>query len=98
MAKSIEDILTLGEIVLKAHANAPPEAWDYMVGGSETETTLRRKDAPTPGETCAAVACGPSAGPAPRWPVFCRRPLGIGARPLLPCEGNPSGQLFFRHT
>ena len=34
--------MTLGEIVLKAHANAPPEAWDYMVGGSETETTLRR--------------------------------------------------------
>ena len=42
MVKSIEDILTLGEIVLQAHANAPPEAWDYMVGGSETETTLRR--------------------------------------------------------
>ena len=42
MVKSIENILTLGEIVLKAHANAPPEAWDYMVGGSETETTLRR--------------------------------------------------------
>ncbi|MAI11021.1 MAG: alpha-hydroxy-acid oxidizing enzyme [Rhodospirillaceae bacterium] len=42
MVKSIENILTLGEIVLQAHANAPPEAWDYMVGGSETETTLRR--------------------------------------------------------
>ena len=42
MAKSIEDILTLGEIVQQAYANASPEAWDYMVGGSETETTLRR--------------------------------------------------------
>ncbi len=42
MAKSIEDILTLGEIVQEAHEKASPEAWDYMVGGSETETTLRR--------------------------------------------------------
>ena len=42
MGKSIEDILTLGEIVQRAHENASPEAWDYMIGGSETETTLRR--------------------------------------------------------
>jgi len=42
LTKSLEEILTLGEIVQRAYANAEPAAWDYLVGGSETETTLRR--------------------------------------------------------
>ena len=37
-----ERFLTLHEIVRAAKANLPPGPWDYLVGGSETETTLRR--------------------------------------------------------
>jgi isopentenyl diphosphate isomerase/L-lactate dehydrogenase-like FMN-dependent dehydrogenase len=33
---------TLHEIVRAARANLAPGPWDYLVGGSETETTLRR--------------------------------------------------------
>src|SRR2546430_10301642 len=32
----------LHEIVKAAQANLPPGPWDYLVGGTETETTLRR--------------------------------------------------------
>src|ERR1700731_2481532 len=32
----------LHELVAKARANLNQNAWDYIVGGTETETTLRR--------------------------------------------------------
>ena len=37
-----ERFQTLHEIVRAARANLAPEAWDYLVGGAETETTLKR--------------------------------------------------------
>jgi isopentenyl diphosphate isomerase/L-lactate dehydrogenase-like FMN-dependent dehydrogenase len=37
-----ERFMTLHEIVRAAKANLAPNPWDYLVGGSETETTLRR--------------------------------------------------------
>lgn len=37
-----ERFLTLHEIVRAAKANLAPGPWDYLVGGTETETTLRR--------------------------------------------------------
>lgn len=42
MTKAIEDIQTLGEIMRAAHDKLPREHWDYLIGGSETETTLLR--------------------------------------------------------
>jgi isopentenyl diphosphate isomerase/L-lactate dehydrogenase-like FMN-dependent dehydrogenase len=36
------EFLTLHEIVAKARANLNQNSWDYIVGGTETETTLRR--------------------------------------------------------
>ncbi|OGL12557.1 MAG: alpha-hydroxy-acid oxidizing enzyme [Candidatus Rokubacteria bacterium RIFCSPLOWO2_02_FULL_73_56] len=37
-----ERFQTLHEIVRAARANLAPGAWDYLVGGAETETTLKR--------------------------------------------------------
>jgi isopentenyl diphosphate isomerase/L-lactate dehydrogenase-like FMN-dependent dehydrogenase len=37
-----EPFLTLQEIVAAARANLPPGPWSYLVGGAETETTVRR--------------------------------------------------------
>ncbi len=37
-----DEFLTLGEIRRAARRNLPPEIWDYVSGGAETETTLRR--------------------------------------------------------
>src|SRR5207245_8862261 len=37
-----ERFLTLHEIVRAAHQTLDPGAWDYLAGGAETETTLRR--------------------------------------------------------
>src|SRR5216683_8027667 len=43
MAFELEDkFQTLHEIVRAARMNLAPGPWDYMVGGAETETTLRR--------------------------------------------------------
>src|SRR5499427_9774889 len=36
------DLLNLHEIVAKARQNLNQNDWDYIVGGAETETTLRR--------------------------------------------------------
>jgi isopentenyl diphosphate isomerase/L-lactate dehydrogenase-like FMN-dependent dehydrogenase len=36
------EFLNLHEIVAKARQNLNQNAWDYIVGGVETETTLRR--------------------------------------------------------
>jgi isopentenyl diphosphate isomerase/L-lactate dehydrogenase-like FMN-dependent dehydrogenase len=43
MGPSLEErFQTLHEVVKVARASLPAEAWDYLVGGTETETTLRR--------------------------------------------------------
>lgn len=43
MASGLEDrFQTLHELVVAARANLPRGAWDYLIGGAETETTLRR--------------------------------------------------------
>jgi isopentenyl diphosphate isomerase/L-lactate dehydrogenase-like FMN-dependent dehydrogenase len=36
------EFLNLHEVVAKARQNLNQNAWDYIVGGVETETTLRR--------------------------------------------------------
>jgi len=42
MVKLVEEIETLGEIMRVAHEKLSREYWDYLIGGSETETTLLR--------------------------------------------------------
>src|ERR1700758_1700914 len=41
-AAAANEFYTLHEIVRKARANLNQNDWDYIVGGTETETTLRR--------------------------------------------------------
>src|ERR1700704_1040911 len=41
-APLVEQFLTLQEIVAAARHNLPPGPWSYLVGGAETETTVRR--------------------------------------------------------
>jgi isopentenyl diphosphate isomerase/L-lactate dehydrogenase-like FMN-dependent dehydrogenase len=41
-AATASEFYTLHEIVRKARANLNQNDWDYIVGGTETETTLRR--------------------------------------------------------
>jgi isopentenyl diphosphate isomerase/L-lactate dehydrogenase-like FMN-dependent dehydrogenase len=41
-APHIEQFLTLQEIVAAARRNLQPGPWSYLVGGAETETTVRR--------------------------------------------------------
>lgn len=42
LAATGSDFQTLHEIVAKARQNVSQNDWDYIVGGAETETTLRR--------------------------------------------------------
>ena len=42
MGTTASDFQNLHELVAKARANLNQNAWDYIVGGTETETTLRR--------------------------------------------------------
>ncbi len=42
MAAGTTEFLNLHEIVAKARANLDQNNWDYIVGGTETESTLRR--------------------------------------------------------
>ncbi|MBL0901602.1 MAG: alpha-hydroxy-acid oxidizing protein [Reyranella sp.] len=43
MASGLEsDFVTLHEIVKAAKIRLNPNIWDYLIGGTETETTLRR--------------------------------------------------------
>jgi glycolate oxidase len=43
MASNLDDrFQTLSEIVKAARQNLAPGPWDYLIGGAETETTLRR--------------------------------------------------------
>jgi isopentenyl diphosphate isomerase/L-lactate dehydrogenase-like FMN-dependent dehydrogenase len=44
-SKSQETFLTLHEIIQKARQKLNHDHWDYIVGGTETETTLRRNRA-----------------------------------------------------
>jgi glycolate oxidase len=37
-----DDFLTLHEFIQAARINLNQNIWDYLVGGTETETTLRR--------------------------------------------------------
>jgi isopentenyl diphosphate isomerase/L-lactate dehydrogenase-like FMN-dependent dehydrogenase len=37
-----QQFLTLQEIVAAARSNLPPGPWSYLIGGAETETTVRR--------------------------------------------------------
>ena len=39
---NVSDLLNLHEIVAKARQNLNQNDWDYIVGGAESETTLRR--------------------------------------------------------
>jgi glycolate oxidase len=41
-APHVEEFLTLQEIVAAARRKLPPGPWSYLVGGAETETTVRR--------------------------------------------------------
>ncbi|HEX4928707.1 MAG TPA: alpha-hydroxy acid oxidase [Burkholderiales bacterium] len=41
-APHLEEFLTLQEIVEAAQRNLPPGPWSYLVGGTETETTVKR--------------------------------------------------------
>ena len=41
-APHTEEFLTLQEIVAAARRNLPPGPWSYLVGGAETETTVKR--------------------------------------------------------
>ena len=42
MSPAADDFLVLHELVKTAHKRLPREVWDYLVGGAETETTLKR--------------------------------------------------------
>ena len=43
MASGLEsEFVTLHEIVKAAKIRLSPNIWDYLIGGTETETTLRR--------------------------------------------------------
>ena len=43
MASGLEsEFATLHEIVKAAKIRLSPNIWDYLIGGTETETTLRR--------------------------------------------------------
>lgn len=41
-APHAREFLTLHEIVAAARANLAPGPWSYLIGGTETETTVRR--------------------------------------------------------
>lgn len=38
----MDELLTLHEIVEAARRKLPPDAWDYLIGGADTETTVAR--------------------------------------------------------
>ena len=42
MSHANDDFLVLHEIVKAAKESLSPEVWDYLIGGAETETTLKR--------------------------------------------------------
>ena len=42
MTEAADEFLTLHQIIQRARKNLSREVWDYVVGGTETETTLKR--------------------------------------------------------
>ena len=42
MSRADDDFLVLHEMVKAARQRLPREVWDYLIGGAETETTLKR--------------------------------------------------------
>ena len=42
MNKAANDFLTLHEIVKAARGNLEDNPWDYLMGGADTETTVKR--------------------------------------------------------
>ncbi|MGY8990811.1 MAG: alpha-hydroxy acid oxidase [Rhodospirillales bacterium] len=40
--ESLPEFMTIHEIIKKAHQRLHQDSWDYLMGGTETETTLRR--------------------------------------------------------
>jgi glycolate oxidase len=41
-APHVEEFLTISEVVAAARRNVAPGPWSYLIGGAETETTVRR--------------------------------------------------------
>jgi len=41
-AESLPEFMTIHEIIKKAHLKLHQDSWDYLMGGTETETTLKR--------------------------------------------------------
>ena len=41
-APHVEELLTISEVVAAARRNVAPGPWSYLIGGAETETTVRR--------------------------------------------------------
>ena len=68
----VSDFLNLHEIVAKARQNLNQNDWDYIVGGAESETTLRRN------RMALETARVPAAHPARRQQ---RRRFGHAVRP-----------------
>ena len=76
MGTTASDFQNLHELVAKARANLNQNAWDYLVGGTETETTLQRNRMALDdiafrprvlrdvSNVDASVKCGPQAAPA----------------------------------
>ena len=42
MSKTADDFKTLHQIVLAAQKNLDEKSWDYLIGGADTETTVKR--------------------------------------------------------
>ncbi|HXP75561.1 MAG TPA: alpha-hydroxy acid oxidase [Stellaceae bacterium] len=42
LSETFGELLTLHELVKAAHNKLPANIWDYLIGGADTETTLRR--------------------------------------------------------
>jgi isopentenyl diphosphate isomerase/L-lactate dehydrogenase-like FMN-dependent dehydrogenase len=41
----VDDCITTTELIMRAHARSAAPTWDYVVGGSESETAKRRNRA-----------------------------------------------------
>jgi len=42
---ALSDVVTIGELIAMAYRTLPPPAWDYLIGGAETEATISRNRA-----------------------------------------------------
>ena len=62
----VSDLLNLHELVAKARANLNQNNWDYIVGGTETETTMLRNRLALERSRCARACCATWARSMPR--------------------------------